>query len=257
MRDRISKTPPPGATALEVRALKGWAEWRCPAWPGDAAGRFREGRWWEAAGRAEAAEERCHATCRDRTRHRTRLGGATAASGEGRQRRPGAVPRIQEGGGGAHSRTGLGGPCLAEATWVAPARPPTRARAADPHSKPSNSQAWSPPAGRPCGLRAAGRQWRSPEVTGSPFGAASSARGSSTRRLPSGTPTSTPRGLSCECKYWHCTASRRNESRALHDGVGGRTRVERPPAPARRSEIMICKLCTQSLSLGDFPLFYK
>jgi hypothetical protein len=99
MRDRISKTPPPGATALEVRALKGWAEWRCPAWPGDAAGRFREGRWWEAAGRAEAAEERCHATCRDRTRHRTRLGGATAASGEGRQRRPGAVPRIQEGGG--------------------------------------------------------------------------------------------------------------------------------------------------------------
>ena len=164
----------------------------------------------------------------------------------------GLCPAFRRGGGGAHPLSGLGGPCLAEATWVAPARPPTRARAADPHSKPSNSQAWSRPAGRPCGLRAAGRQWRSPEVTGSPFGAASSARGSSTRRLPSGTPTSTPRGLSCECKYWHCTASRRNESRALHDGVGGRTRVERPPAPARRSEIMICKLCTQSLSLGDY-----
>ena len=120
MRDRISKEPPPGATALEARtleptltltltliltltltltltlnpnlnpnpnptphptptpdpdpnpnqerALGQWDEWRCPAWPGDAAGRFREGRWWEATGREKAAEERCRAACGHRTR---------------------------------------------------------------------------------------------------------------------------------------------------------------------------------------------
>ena len=69
------------------------------------------------------------------------------------------------------------------------------------------SQAWSPPAVRPCGLRVAARQWRSPEATGSPFGAASCARGSSTKRSPSGTRTLMPRGLSCECKYWQARTS--------------------------------------------------
>ena len=74
------------------------------------------------------------------------------------------------------------------------------------------SQAWLPPAVPPCGRRAAGRQWRSPEVTGSPFGAASCARGSSTKRSPSGTRTLIPRGLSCECKYWKARTSTKVKS---------------------------------------------
>ena len=44
---------------LVGRALEAWPEWRCAAYPASPAGKFEESRWWEAAGREAAAEERC------------------------------------------------------------------------------------------------------------------------------------------------------------------------------------------------------
>lgn len=48
--------------ALVARAMDEWPEWTCAAFPASPAGRFQESRWWEAAGREKAAEERCLVT---------------------------------------------------------------------------------------------------------------------------------------------------------------------------------------------------
>ena len=60
----LSKAAPPGSEdgSLIAHALSKWPEWRCDAYPRSSSGRFEEGRWWEARGREEAAEERCYIT---------------------------------------------------------------------------------------------------------------------------------------------------------------------------------------------------
>ena len=62
MRALFSAEPPPDADVLLERARSVWPEWTCPAYPASPSGRFREGLWWEAAGREQAAEERCLVT---------------------------------------------------------------------------------------------------------------------------------------------------------------------------------------------------
>ena len=65
MRDLISVDSRGARAALAPlagRARAEWPEWRCPAYPASDAGRFEESRWWEAAGRRGAAEERCLVT---------------------------------------------------------------------------------------------------------------------------------------------------------------------------------------------------
>jgi hypothetical protein len=65
MRDLIdvdSRGADAAHAALASRAMKIWPEWRCDAYPSSPAGKFEEGRWWEAPGREAAAEERCLVT---------------------------------------------------------------------------------------------------------------------------------------------------------------------------------------------------
>jgi uncharacterized cupin superfamily protein len=65
MRDLIdvdSRGAGAAHAALASRAMKIWPEWRCDAYPSSPAGKFEEGRWWEASGREAAAEERCLVT---------------------------------------------------------------------------------------------------------------------------------------------------------------------------------------------------
>lgn len=65
MRERIvvdSRGAGAAFAPLAGRALSSWAEWRCEAYPDSASGKFEESRWWEAAGREEAEEERCLVT---------------------------------------------------------------------------------------------------------------------------------------------------------------------------------------------------